>query len=192
MGRSKALLDWRGRPLILEVADRLSRVTPHLLVVGGDAGVRALMDVPTVTDVFPGRGPLGGLHAALHHATTPWVILVGCDQPFVDTSFLTHLLKVAEEPGTDAVVPVLADGKVEPLCAAYSRRVLLRLTDYLKENDGRRMVDFYPLISVRYLAPPEWEKFGHAGRLFLNINTPADLDWARRADSEGDNDAASR
>lgn len=179
MGQAKALIEWSGRPLIQEVRDRLLTVVPDILVVTGVPEMLPFLDVPMVPDVFPGRGPLGGLHAALSHTGSEWVLLVGCDQPFLSVGLMSHILSHAQTMDADAVVPALGDGKIEPLCAAYSRGILPGLTDWLERGGSSRFLRFLSEISVKYLEPDEWGAFGPPERLFFNINTRADLERAR-------------
>src|SRR5207247_7361811 len=56
-----------------------------------------------VTDLVPGRGPLGGLHAALLEARGDTVFVIACDMPYVTAPFIAYLFSLAGE--VDIVVP---------------------------------------------------------------------------------------
>ena len=186
MGRPKALLPWRDATLIEEVAARIGPETAEILVVTNDPGSLPPLEARLVGDIFPGRGPLGGLHSGLYHSRTPWILLVACDQPFISPPFLRFLSRTARATTADAVVPSLKEGLLEPLQAAYNRRMLPRLTRWLEEDRSLKVTDFYPEISVRYVPPAEWAFFGTRQDLFFNINTPEDLEQARREFGEGE------
>jgi molybdopterin-guanine dinucleotide biosynthesis protein A len=179
-GRPKGLDEVGGRRILDRVAGALAQVTDGLLLVANAPDAASwLPGVETVGDVVPDAGALGGLLTALAHAGAP-VLAVAWDMPFVPASLLGELRRVAEAERADAAVPERdAAGRVEPLCAYYglacrpaaARRVgrgELRVVGLLDEVRARRL----PLARVLDWGDPE--------RLFLNVNTPAELELARR------------
>lgn len=179
MGTPKALIPWRDGTLVEEVARRLGPVTSQLVVVTNDPDSLPPLEAEMVADIFPGRGPLAGLHAGLVHSPTPWILMVACDQPFLNRGFLEHLRDSALKSDFEALAPCLEGDLIEPLHAAYHRGIVPRLEAWLKEERSLKILDFYRQIRVRYLPPPEWQRFGTANELFFNINTPGDLARAR-------------
>jgi molybdopterin-guanine dinucleotide biosynthesis protein A len=74
---------------------------------------------PFIFDLHEGRGPLGGLQAALAYARTPWIFVLACDYPFVSGDLIRLLAgRVHDELG--AVVPEQEDGRMQPLCGFYA------------------------------------------------------------------------
>jgi molybdenum cofactor guanylyltransferase len=61
-------------------------------------------------------------------------------------------------------------GRVEPLCAAYSRACLLPMERLLREG-GHRIVDLFPEVRVLFV---DVEETG-GGDPFANLNTPEEL-----------------
>lgn len=179
-GRPKGLEAVGGRRIVDRVAGALAQVTDRLLLVANAADAPTwLPGVETVPDLVTGAGPLGGVLTALERAAGP-VLVVAWDMPFVPASLLGELRRVAGEEGADALVPEReAGGRVEPLCAWYGpacrapaaervRRGELRMTGLLEAVGARRL----PLARVLDWGDPE--------RLFLNVNTSAELEAARR------------
>jgi len=76
-----------------------------------DAGLRR------VPDLIPGRGAPGGVHSALAHARSPWVLAVAGDMPFLDGRAVLPLLE-ARQDDVDAVAYTVG-GRLEPLAAVY-------------------------------------------------------------------------
>ncbi|HSJ65927.1 MAG TPA: molybdenum cofactor guanylyltransferase [Gemmatimonadaceae bacterium] len=177
-GRPKGLVRIGGRRVIDRVAEALSACTDELLVIANDpAAVDWLPVVRTEADIRPGNGSLGGIHAALWHARTP-IVLVAWDMPFVPAALLAAL----RARGTDAdVVAPSSESRrgLEPLCAWYHPSCLPAIEARLDAGD-RRVVAFYDAVRVERLAPDEVARFGDPARLFLNINTPEDLERAER------------
>jgi molybdopterin-guanine dinucleotide biosynthesis protein A len=177
-GQPKGLLAVGGRRVIDRVAEALAAATDELLLIANDPSAGDwLPGVKTASDARPGCGSLGGIHAALWHAHAP-VLLVAWDMPFVPSALLSALRQHAGE--ADAVVPSSGSRRgVEPLCAYYGLQCLEPIEERLDAND-LRVVSFYDSVRVRRLEPDEVSRFGDPAHLFLNINTPSDLEIAER------------
>lgn len=108
---------YRGEPLGRIVAKNLlcsrlaARGRAGVLVVGGAGELYGDLPLRCVADRFPGRGPLGGLHAALSSSCADWVYLVACDMPFFMDDWLEFLLCLA------GVANGAADGVAGDTCA---------------------------------------------------------------------------
>jgi molybdopterin-guanine dinucleotide biosynthesis protein A len=137
--------------------------------------------VPLFGDVRPGTGALGGLYSAVFCATQPHVLCVACDMPFVVRPLLDHLLSLI--PEGDAIVPRLA-GEAEPFRAVYSQACLPAMQAAL-DADKRRVISFFPAVRVRWVDEPELDRFDPQHLSFFNVNTPADLETARRLAGTG-------
>ena len=89
-----------------------------LLLIANDPGANDwLPGIRCASDVRPGVGSLGGIHAALVRAGGP-VLVVAWDMPFVPAELLRDLRAL----GGDADVAAPESGSrrgVEPLCAYY-------------------------------------------------------------------------
>ena len=66
----------------------------------------------------PFAGPVAGLAAALSEAQAPVVVVFGADMPDAGP-LATALARVCVTSSHDAVVAIDADGRRQPLCAAY-------------------------------------------------------------------------
>src|SRR5271166_6204295 len=102
MGRDKALLLYRGRPLIAHVAGTVEKGlgsqaccgSGPVAIVGhpdryGDLGYRVL------ADIHANCGPLGGLVTALSASGADWNLAVACDMPNLTEADLGRLLHSA-------------------------------------------------------------------------------------------------
>ena len=110
--------------------------------------------------------------SALADAAAERVLIVGCDFPLVPQALLELLFEKAE--GVEAVVPVQADGRVQPLCAVYARSVRAAVERALAE--GRRKASA-PLddLNTLYVQPAEYAQADPGGDAFRNVNTPEEL-----------------
>ena len=183
-GKPKGLECVSGERIIDRVAGVLSSVSEHLLLISNDrAAAEWLPGVRAEADVRPGLGSLGGIYSALVRAGGP-VILVAWDMPFVPAALLKRLRTLGAE--ADAAVPESDSRRgVEPLCAYYAPACIPAIERRL-DSDDLRVVGFFDDVRVARLSAAEVAQFGDAERLFMNINTPTDLDLAERYASTTD------
>jgi len=85
MGRDKALLEWRGRPL-------LDQVRTRLWAAGCQAVVTSRAAPGCIADVYPDRGPLGGIHAVLRSRPSVGYLVVPVDMPLLPIALLRGLI----------------------------------------------------------------------------------------------------
>lgn len=188
LGQDKALLRLWGKdgPTLLEVVlSRLGAVCNELLVVSD--GPRSWPAIPArlVFDRYPGGGALGGLYTGLLEASFPFILAVACDMPFLNVSLLEYM--AGRPRHYDVLIPRLTDARqglsqLEPLHALYGRPCLGPMRNLLERGE-RRIIRFFPQVRVCYLEPEEWARFDPAGLSFRNINTPQDLEEARKMTS---------
>jgi len=173
MGRNKALLPFRGKPLIRHQLDLLSPMFSEILISANDPAAYAAFPLRVVPDVFAEPCSLSGIHALLKAATAPRVFVVACDLPFLHPGLIRKMLYVTGE--FDVIVPETADG-LEPLHAIYSRACVPAIES--AAADARWKVSaFYPGVWVDRLEVDvnDWRVEGRSP--FTNANTPDE--WTR-------------
>lgn len=173
IGGDKGLQPLQGRPLISWVLDS---VKPHsvsvLLNVNGEAAPYARFGCEVIADRLPDwQGPLAGVHAAMLHARTGWVLSVPCDTPFLPHDLIPRLFGALGGSDGDAAVAV-AGGFRQPAIALYRRSVLPQLQRFL-ENGGRKVNDWLATLRLCEVIFPDEDNFN-------NINTLQDLQQAAR------------
>jgi molybdenum cofactor guanylyltransferase len=177
MGREKLSLEVDGSPLIQRVRDALMDYCQEVLVVGA-GGIR-MEGVRYITRERPGGlGPLAGMEAGLASAHYPLAFVAAGDMPFLSQTMVGYLLGRLEGGGVLAVVPRYRD-RIHPLCAAYARALLPRLGAAI--DGGARAVHGFleGMAEVEYVGE-ELRRFGDPDLLLMNVNTPEDLELARR------------
>lgn len=182
LGRDKADVALGGKTL-LERSLCLLRPLSDDLVVALRAGQGASAPgARVVYDRAPHAGVLAGLAAGLGAVRHPYAFVVACDMPFLEPRLIGHLRSLAE--GYDAVVPRREVG-LEPLHAVYARHCVSAVLRAL-ESGRRRVISFYEELRVRYVPEAELGQYDPEQRAFFNINTPEDLERARRWLAQGD------
>jgi molybdopterin-guanine dinucleotide biosynthesis protein A len=166
----KAFLDFAGQTLLDRALAVMGTVCDRVAIVGDPAKFRNYESV--VPDIFPGCGPLAGIHAALLHSSAELNLMLAVDMPFVSRELLGFLFAAAEEG--DAIVTVPRSGKgLQPLCAVYRRDFSTVAEQALRA--GKFKIDAtFSSVSVRVIEEGELAAAGFSEQSFFNVNTPQD------------------
>ncbi|KEO81558.1 molybdenum cofactor guanylyltransferase [Tumebacillus flagellatus] len=181
MGVPKQWLTFANRPLLMHSYDRLRTVCQEVIAVTNDpVDARRMRDfgLASIRDVYPGQGPLAGLHAGLQGMEPERAaVLLSCDLPFLRAEVLRDLLAELEgDPELDAVVPCEGgDGHLFPVCAVYRARVREVAAAQLAQGENA-MRRFLAKLNVLYIPTERWA--GGAPDPFLNMNTPEEYERA--------------
>ncbi len=172
MGTDKALLKLGQYYVIERIADTLRTMVDEVVIVTDRSKRYAKYGDRTVSDIMPGHGPLGGIHAGLVQAAHPWMLVTACDLPFISVPVARLMIECAAD--YDAVVPRYR-GYAEPLYALYNKNCLEVMEQHLVRGQGK-IRRLYDEIRVRYLEEEEMSLVEpHLERAFLNLNTPKDM-----------------
>jgi molybdopterin-guanine dinucleotide biosynthesis protein A len=177
MGRDKAFLELAGKPLLEHMLQLAASVAPRVRIVGSAAKFAAWGEV--VEDVFPERGPLGGIHAALSATASGLNLILAVDLPLVQPKFLAFLLGRAAATGALVTVP-RTGGRFHPLCAVYRPAFRARAEEALRANRN----PIAPLLQPGYtgiVEESELVQLSFPPTMFDNLNTPQQLAHARAA-----------
>jgi molybdopterin-guanine dinucleotide biosynthesis protein A len=175
MGIDKAFLDFGGQTLLDRALTAMATACDSVMIVGDPAKFAkygSTKNVPVVADIFPGCGPLAGIHAALAQSSATFNLMLAVDMPFVSTELLRFLFAAAEE--SDAIITVPRSGRgLQPLCAVYRREFAAAAEQALRA--GKYKVDaVFSSVAVRVIEEAELAAAGFEERCFFNVNTPQD------------------
>ncbi len=173
----KAFLDFRGQTLLDRALAVMSTVCGRVTIVGDPAKFaqyRSSEWEPVVGDIFPGCGPLAGIHAALVHSRADFNLMLAVDMPFVSSELLAFLFATTQDEDNDAIITVpRTRGGFQPLCAIYRRDFSLAAEQALRA--GKYKVDAaFSGVAVRVIEEDELAAAGFSERSFFNVNTPQD------------------
>ncbi|MDY6794042.1 MAG: molybdenum cofactor guanylyltransferase [Actinomycetota bacterium] len=174
LGTDKTYIHIGGKPVLESISENLLTIFPSVLLVVKSRNfpyVDPGPGVSVVSDVIPGKGPLGGIYTALEYSTAPYVFVMACDMPYPSLDLIEGMLD--EVKGREAVVPRRGD-YIEPLFAVYARSTREKIRPRLEE-DRLKIQDFIDELDVRYLDEDEIATCDPCFRSFFNINTPEDL-----------------
>jgi molybdenum cofactor guanylyltransferase len=119
MGRDKATIHFRGRPLYQWALQILRDLNPAKIFVSARTEPSWLpFETELILDEPPSRGPLSGLTIALTRMQTSHLIVLAVDMPFMTSEQMHFLCSLSTT--SCGVVPVIGE-RVEPLAAIYPR-----------------------------------------------------------------------
>jgi molybdopterin-guanine dinucleotide biosynthesis protein A len=170
MGADKAFLEFGGQTLLDRALTVMAAVCDSVTIVGDPA--RFADYGPVVADVYPGCGPLAGIHAALAHSPAELNLMLAVDMPLVSGELLAFLFAAAENAGATITVPRTSNG-LQPLCAVYRREFLTVAEQALRA--GKYKIDAaFSAVSTHVIAAAELAGAGFSEQSFFNVNTPED------------------
>ena len=180
LGRNKVLESIGNRSLLQRVVSSISSFKSESIIVTASgqsfSQFTGYPELKIVTDIYPGKGALGGIYTGLVTSNSFYNLIISCDMPFLNQALLRYMIQLSA--GFDAVAPRW-DNMVEPLHAVYSKDCLPPIEQLLKQGN-LRVSAILPLVRARYVEAEEIDMFDPKHLSFFNINTEADLRKARK------------
>ncbi len=171
MGKDKIFLPFPDRPLLEVMVDKLSSLFPQLLIITHlPVNFQEKDKIKVAPDILPNKGPLGGIYTGLLYSRSEYNFIVACDLPFLQERLVRKIIEASE--GYDVILPEWG-GRLQPLCAVYSRNCISPIEKELRQNN-LKITSFFSLVKVRVIEEEEVLKWDPEGISFLNINTPED------------------
>jgi molybdenum cofactor guanylyltransferase len=171
MGKDKATLSYRGKPLWQIQLELLRQLTPQEIFVSArsDPDWRPA-DIQFVADDPPSRGPLSGLAASLDRMSTSHLLALAIDMPLMSNKYLEFLCAQIEL-GYGVVAKI--EDRFEPLAAIYPHEALANFQSALSGTDFSMQTMAGRLAAERKLrvVPVTSQE----RKLFVNVNELADV-----------------
>ena len=188
LGRDKALETVNNKYLLQRVVSGLSLFDSNIIIVTATRQpfphLTGYPKLRIVADIYPSKGPLGGIYTGLVTSDSFHNIVVACDMPFLNQALLRYMVQLSAD--FDLVIPRW-DDMVEPLHAVYSKGGLTAIENLLREG-VLSVNELLTLVRVRYVEAEEIDRFDPKHLSFFNVNTEADLEMARELAGETQDD----
>ena len=162
-----SLLD--GETMVEHILRRLTPQVGRLIInANQNHDTYAGFGHPVVGDRIEGHaGPLAGLEAGLAACTTPYLVTVPCDSPFLPADLVSRLFSALTANDADLAVARTFD-QAQPVFCLCRRSVLPHLTEFLA-GGGRKIDRWYATLKVVEVS------FDDEADAFENINTREEL-----------------
>jgi molybdopterin-guanine dinucleotide biosynthesis protein A len=172
-GADKAFAMIGNVPMVEIVTGRLGEIFKNILVItNSPEKYEAYSGITLIADIFKGAGPLGGIHAAMKNAVTPFIFVVSCDMPFLDTGLIMAQIDFfGSHQKVDALMPRIGSD-IEPLHTIYSTSLAESLEEFLVMSPDYSIRAFLKDREVVYFDLPAGPRQKKA---FSNINIIRDI-----------------
>ena len=171
-GRNKAFLALDGITILDRIQSVFETLFPKIILVTNDPLAYKDKDFLIVSDIYPMRSALTGLHAGLFYTETEYAFFTACDTPFLNPAVLRLILDKADG-SSDVIVPDTKEG-MQPLFSAYSIRCLKPIEHRL-EKSVFNIRSFFKSVKVRTVSEKALRAVDPDLSSFFNINSPEDF-----------------
>lgn len=176
MGSDKATLMFGGVTVLEHLVNVFGSYFDSVAVSVGEHGRYNTYGAEEILDIYPGKGPMTGLHAAFARTDADNVFLTAVDLPFGDPELAGYLSGFLDGE-YDACLIRRTSGDLEPLFGVYSRRCLGALSDCL-DSGSFAMTSFLQRVRVKFIDEDELSDRFDVDTVLSNINTPKDYSRA--------------
>ena len=187
MGQDKALLQFRGRPMVEIAVEKLRSFCAAVSIVGEREDLAEY--APPVRGERAEAGPAAGIEAGLRTGFQPWAMFMPVDVPLLPGEFLrvwAEAVLAREDEGVRLSFLVAGDEMQPAICLIHrdcqgsvERALdegLRKLTDLFEHVQGDlKQGTVWPAEAGALAPAPDVEVW------FSNVNTPAELEAAQQA-----------
>jgi len=170
MGTNKAFLELKGKTFIELQIELLREMFDEISISANTPSEYEYLNLPIFKDIYPGKGPLGGIYTSLINSSSLHTFMLACDMPFVGPELIKHLKDLTKE--YDVVIPKSENG-LEPLHAFYSKNCIEPIKRELDENN-LRIRSFFPQVNVKIVELDSLASSDHFKNSIKNLNTMDD------------------
>lgn len=173
----KAFIEVNGEKVIERNLKIMRQLFKETFIVTNQPELYFYLETPLLGDVYNVRGPMTGVFTSLLNSSSKWVFISACDMPFIDKELIKYM--ASKRDNYDAVLPttpIKGGHFAEPLFAFYSKRLMASMERVLF-TDKKGMKDFLMDKRVKYIHTEEIKKSDVKTMFFINLNTPADIQF---------------
>ena len=175
-GMNKAFISVGGKRILDRTYEIFDSLFDEIILVADDPLKYLEWDLHIVSDIFPFRSSLTGIHAGLFFTNNFYTFITACDIPFLKKELVETIINSIEK-GVDVIIPETLN-RMEPLCAVYSKRCLKPVENNLIQRE-LEIKQFFKKVRVKKLPENILREKDPDLISFFNINTPDDLVRAR-------------
>ena len=163
MGAVKAELLYEGKTFLAHMLDKARQLGIQKIYISGYESPDNT--IPSVSDYYENRGPLGGLHACMRTADTPYCLVLPVDAPKLPVEILEALLARHEQRTSEKVLIWEHGVRQEPLIAIYPVAMADTIEDLIRERSA-------PVFRALDIWGYDRYRLEIEDNLILNVNTP--------------------
>ncbi|MBK7105727.1 MAG: molybdenum cofactor guanylyltransferase [Ignavibacteriae bacterium] len=183
IGSDKALLKINGITLIERIQILLKEIFNEVIIISNSPENYNFINSKIYRDIFPGFGPLSGIHSGLINSTSENIFFISCDMPFVTKDLINFL--ILQTKSEDILIPK-SHNNFQTLCAVYKKSCIPKAEELLKlasekiNENGKTKVKLYDLINslnTKFVEISDESFFND--RLIFNMNSLDDFEFVK-------------
>ena len=185
MGINKSLLKINGKTFIERLASLMSGIFERVILISNEPELYRFLGLEIFDDIYPDKGPLGGIHSGLINCQTDRAFLISCDMPFMTEEMINF---IADYQCNEKIVVPKANGFIQQLCGVYGKAHIEDIEEILKsdkdqelrtDEQSKRKCKVLSLIEKTNarIIDIENEFPGYKGNEFFNMNTIDDYNY---------------
>lgn len=163
MGSDKGMLPLKESVFIEHIVNALRKADCRSITIVSGNSAYDFLDCQRIEDIYPNKGPVGGIFTALKHTTTHQNIILSVDIPMISSDVINWLIANIDEK--KLITQVRVFDKTSPLIGIYNKAALSTFEEHLK-NDQLRLREVVAALPHQTIdVPLKWCD------LLKNINT---------------------
>lgn len=166
MGSDKGMLLLNEFVFIEHIVKALEKASIENITIVSQNAAYDFLTCNRIEDIYPDKGPVGGIFTALSHSGTKQNIILSVDVPLISADIIEWL--VANKDDEKVITQMRVGDKTSPLIAIYDKDVVSVFEEHLKRDQLklRMVIDEIPHQTIE--VPEKWSS------LLQNINTKED------------------
>ena len=172
---NKAFAEINNKTVIETIVHKFRGFFAETLIISNQPELYQGLGLDVYRDIYPYRGPVAGIHAALYYARYDPVFVLSCDMPFINMDMVAYMI---DKIGSHQAVAIEMDSYIHATAAVYARDCLPVFQDCL-ENNKLKLTRIVEEMDSLILKADDLRQFGDLSELLLNVNDPLTLKTAR-------------
>ncbi|MGE5402300.1 MAG: molybdenum cofactor guanylyltransferase [Ignavibacteriales bacterium] len=186
MGENKSFLKIGDKYVIEIIASLMTSLFQEVMLITNEPEQFKFLNLLSFKDIYPGKGPLAGIHSGLIHASNQKGFVISCDMLLVTREMIEYLanFKTSKE-----ITVAKADGFIQQLCGLYDKRCIPAAEAILSAfatNEGRDTEQLKRKCSILRLIDDVGAEIINAEELpfyskdlFFNMNRKDEYEYVR-------------
>jgi molybdopterin-guanine dinucleotide biosynthesis protein A len=182
MGVDKSFLKIDDKPMIERVYEMMSNNFKNVLLISNESQNYYYLSKNVYKDIYPGLGPLSGIHSGLKYSKSQLNFFISSDMPFVTEDVILFLLR---HISSHDIVLSRSNNFINTICGIYSKNCLDKAEDFLKKSvpnqkGKKNRIKLRDLIhACNTLVLDIEEQFFFNADLMFNMNSYEDYLYAK-------------
>lgn len=166
MGSDKGMLLLNETVFVEHIVNTLKEAQIENITIVSTNTAYDFLNCKRIEDIYPDKGPVGGIFTALSHSETKQNIILSVDVPLISAEIIKWLVANIDEQRQ--ITQVRVEDKTNPLVAIYCKELVSVFEEHLKRDQLklRMVIDEIPNCTID--VPKKWTA------QLQNINTKED------------------